>query len=333
MSIFDEFVTKAYEAKSKAPRDTPKYTSAKTKMNALTGKFAQRFAEEGLIFVRKQSELAGIEFYNLTTVNDSDGRILGFMASIKNYTPTACYPVHLSSFILGHSRCFMSRILRNMNATTEPQDSPIYSDTDSYIINKRVFLRLPAKRLGKKLGQLKPEVNGKIIHVCALAPKTYRFIYVDAETLEVKCQTRCKGISHTPEAYDAFDDCVASNPEEAIEHYEIHQNKEDMSGADIRERKYFFFNQANELMVTDKIPGLAFPKLLTGELRMELLWGGMERNLDYSNLETISIAPTYKTRTIYKTPWWQSNKRIYKSNHGAFDYAYPPGHKDLVPQE
>lgn len=38
-SIFDEFVQGAYDAKSKAERDTPKYTSAKTKMNALTGMY------------------------------------------------------------------------------------------------------------------------------------------------------------------------------------------------------------------------------------------------------------------------------------------------------
>lgn len=46
--IFDEFVMKAYEDKSKQVKDTPLYTCAKTKMNALTGKFAQKFTEEGV---------------------------------------------------------------------------------------------------------------------------------------------------------------------------------------------------------------------------------------------------------------------------------------------
>jgi DNA polymerase type B, organellar and viral len=329
-SIFDEFVREAYAAKSKATKDTPLYTCSKTKMNALTGKFAQKFIEEGLLFVRKQSELEGIDFYNLTSVQDEQGRILGWIASIKNETTTACYPVHLSCFILGHSRCFMSRILRNLGATTDINKSPLYSDTDSWIIKKSVFDTIPKKRVGPKLGQLKSEVDGKIIYFCALAPKTYILMFVVESTLEVKCRVRCKGIPHPVEDYDAFDEWISKMEEKAVDHYNIRASGQDMSGADIKERNYFFTDKEGNLTVTSRIPANAFPEILKGELKMESLFGAMERIFKYGSLQDISIAPTFKSRTIYKTPWWKQGKRIYLEDAGEYDPAYPPGHESLT---
>lgn len=294
----------------------------------ILGKFAQRFAKEGLIFVRQQSELKDIKYSNLTVVEDKNGKVLGFMATTKNETTNSCYPVHLSSFILGWSRVYMSRILRNMKATIDPELSPIYSDTDSYIIPKRAFDNMPKKRIGSKLGQLKSEVSGPIIYLCALAPKTYNFIFVDSTTLEIKTRTRCKGIPHTGEDYNAFEDYIVDEPEEAIQHFEAHLNDEDLTGANIRERNYFVWN-GEEVSVHSLIPSKLFPRLLKKEVIMELLFGAMERQLDYSNIERIRIAPTYKKRTLYKTPWWESGKRIYKENAGEFDYAYAPGHQVL----
>jgi hypothetical protein len=101
-----------------------------------------------------------------------------------------------------------------------------------------------------------------------------------------------------------------------------------MTGADIRERNYFFWD-GQEITIHEKIPSEMFPKILKGEMHMELLFGAMQRELDYSNIDRITIAPTYKKRTLYKTPWWSANKRIYKENAGEFDHAYAPGHQAI----
>jgi hypothetical protein len=330
-SIFDDFVKAAYETKASVSSTHPLYGISKSKMNSLTGKFGQKFTEEGLVFVRDQSELVGIDFYNLTEVMDKDGRILGFIASVKQETETACYPVQLTCFILGHSRCYMSRVLRNMNATTEPSKCPLYSDTDSWIVKEELLRALPAKRVGKKLGQLKSEVDGKIIYFCALAPKTYLIIFVVEETLEVKCRVRCKGIPHPSDDYNAFDHFDSTMQESAVNHYNLHASGSDMTGANIKERNYFFFDKDGQIAeVTSRIPSYMFPRILDGEVSMQLLFGAMERKFNYSNLDQIAIAPTYKARTLYKTPWWESGKRIYLPNAGRYDVAFPPGHKQLA---
>lgn len=337
-SIFDDFVRSAYDIKSapatdEFPANHPLRLLCKSEMNSLTGKFGQRFIAEGLIFVRDQSELAGIDFFNLTEVVDKDGRVLGFIASIKQETDTACYPVQLTCFILGHSRCFMSRILRNMKATTKPKRCPLYSDTDSWIVPHQLMNKLDPKRLGKALGQLKSEVNGKIIYFCALAPKTYIIIFVEEETLEVKCRVRCKGIPHPSDDYDAFDHFDSEMKEDAVKHFNLHASGNDLSGANIKERNYFFVDKDGNLEVTSRIPSYMFPRILDGEVTMQLLFGAMARKFDYSNLDSIAIAPTYKSRTMYKTPWWKSGKRIYLPNSGRFDGAFAPGHEELINEE
>jgi hypothetical protein len=333
-SIFDDFVQAAYKTKAGVGSTHPLYGISKSKMNSLTGKFGQKFTDEGLIFVRDQSELNGVDFYNLTEVVDKDGRVLGFIASTKIETETACYPVQLTCFILGHSRCYMSRVLRNMNATTDPTKSPFYSDTDSWIVKIAEMNALPKKRVGKALGQLKSEVDGKIIYFCALAPKTYVIIFVDEKTFEVKCRVRCKGIPHPGDDYDAFDHFDSSMKKDAIVHHSLHASGSDMTGANIKERNYFFFDKDEKITeVTSRIPSYMFPRILDGEVSMQLLFGAMERKFDYSHLDSIAIAPTYKARTMYKTPWWKSGKRIYPPNSGRFDFALAPGHQLLEAEQ
>lgn len=328
--IFDLFVDQAYQAKRKAEEeknDVNRFCE-KMKMNALTGKFAQKLALESIYFVTKQEELVGKTYHHLTEVMDENGEVIGFMATIPQHFDSTSYPVHLSCFILAWSKVFMSRILRNCDGYRNKLHCPKYGDTDSYILLDEAFQSLPKKRLGKNLGQLKSEIPGKIYQVDTIGPKTYSVRYVEEESLRLYSRTRCKGIPHPEGDYDTYSYYETSDLEAAKKHYQDKKENKDCSYADIKERNYFFFKE-DKVAVCSRIPAMMFTQILKEKITMEVLFGTMHRDFDYANLDDIQIAPGFQIRTLNKNPYWKRNCRIYLPYANSTDLAYPPGHKDL----
>lgn len=94
----------AYEAKSKAEPDTPLYMYSKTKMNALTGKFAQLMSIVRFYIGKTQEELGKINVHNIDTICDEMGKVIAFLGQETIDYEETNYPIHLSAFILAWSK-------------------------------------------------------------------------------------------------------------------------------------------------------------------------------------------------------------------------------------
>lgn len=328
--LFSAFVKPAYEAKAKTPKDTPKYMIIKTKVNALTGKFGQKQCVEKIHIVRDMNELKNISYFNLDTITDSDtGEVLGFCAEERtDYTYTS-YPIHLSCFILGHSRVIMSRIMRNMGSYYNKKLCPYYGDTDSFIVCTEAKNNCPKKRFGKELGQLKSEVEGKIVGIIVIAPKSYNIVYVCERTKKIMTRTRCKGIPHPGEDYEALNEYPSPHHMEIMNMKTDIEKKKFFVSSDIRMTGYII-EEENNIQVSTHIPSRIFPKLLSQEARVTCLYGSMKRQLDLSDMSRISIFPTHLSRELGKTNWWKTGKRLLEDPSNLCSITHPPGHQFFI---
>lgn len=199
--LFTAFILKAYKIKSESPRDTPIYMMAKSMMNDLSGKFAQIMILSKYLLIHPEeintfkSDKKNVT--NLDEIIDATGELLGLLVKLNQIKAFTDFPSHLTAFILGWSKVAMSQMLTALGLQKDATLSPLYGDTDSLIFHVTAWERLAENlKTTKKneLGRLKKEINGKIIACYVMAPKCYCVIYVCAETRQVYCKVRCKGM-------------------------------------------------------------------------------------------------------------------------------------------
>lgn len=224
-SLFQEFVEKTYAIKSAQDSDGPMRACAKALLNGLTGKFGQKNISRNVVILKLGDEIKD-DIVDITTIEDDvTGKLLGYYGFIEKEFETSGFPIELSSWILSLARIYMSKLLRKMKIERglwDPQqdkvtydESPFYSDTDSLILHFRSWSRLHSDLKGNKaLGQLKLEIDGKIISFSCLANKTYSITYIDAKTKRILSITKTKGIPHKGLFYETCRFYTCSEAEE-----------------------------------------------------------------------------------------------------------------------
>lgn len=223
-SIFQEFVEKTYAIKSAQDSDGPMRACAKALLNGLTGKFGQKNIYRNVVILKIGDEIKD-DIVDITSIEDEEGNLIAYYGFIEKEYETSGFPIELSSWILSLARTYMSKLLRKMRIERglwDPKEervtydeSPFYSDTDSLILHIRSWLRLhPDLKGNKALGQLKLEIEGKIIGFCCLANKTYSITYIDEKTKRILSITKTKGIPHKGLFYETCRFYTCSEAEE-----------------------------------------------------------------------------------------------------------------------
>lgn len=324
-NIFDDFVTETYARKKAAKRDTAAYTEAKNVLNSLTGKFGQNLTKFNFHYYNADQEIDR-PLVRMSEIFDEDDETLlgwsGFSEIEADYSP---YPIHLSSWILAHSKVIMSKVMRKMNAYDQTKYAPLYGDTDSLIVHILLYNALPDDMKGdKELGQMKLEIDGKIIAVAVLAPKTYHIVYIDAKTKKIMSITKSKGIPHGGMPYPAFELFPAKDDETKkfvatfMHLKERTSQKNYCTNVDVKKRCYLCFDtETGELIhVCTKIPWDIFEGMVEGKYTVQCIFGGMIRQ--FNNGISLNISPDYKLRTANKSDYWKNKPA---SN---VDCEYPP---------
>lgn len=355
--IFTPYVLKCYESKKNAERDGPIYMLSKLKMNALTGKFGQKNKKnkKKLMLPIEMNGKQEVAFKNALKVIDKYGEDIGYMVTMVDEEELdSSYPIHLSAFILAHSKVFMSKLVREMKIEHEEKNAIVYSDTDSYILHQGNYVNLDKKYKGNELSQLKREVDGKIIATVVVAPKTYMLLYVHEKTKELKVKMRCKGIPHYSGDY-GYHESFPVKGEDLVKF------KSDLMKVWTRKKGEFCQNvifKDNRYIV---IPSSIYPikaefrdeewfskcefirriefrhmlGMIRGELKIDCVYPQMKRKTGSFYIEEIGVAPDYAVRSVFNTLWWDQAEcmRQYPKdvNYDLFPTAYPLGHEKLNP--
>ncbi len=331
--IFNHFIKSAYDRKSKAKSGTPIYTSNKSEMNDLSGKFAQASCDESVHIVTDLDQLDDLKIKKMTEMSDPEsGETLAYLAFEEKQKLFSDYPAQLSCFILGHSKVTMSRLLRKAGLLHDEDLAMIYGDTDAYLMPVAAWEKIPEKMKTTEkleLGTIKVDVPGKIISEATLALKTYQLIYINEKTLQIMCKTRCKGIPHTGLDYPAFNKTLILSNFERMEEIEKRKGGDFTNTdfiVDIKERIYEFKHKDGKRELLNIIPGGYFNEILNKNMTLSVTFGTMKRTFDYTKLSGIYIEPDYSKRDLIMTPWWDSKRRVIIEGSKKYSTAYPPGH-------
>jgi hypothetical protein len=357
--MFKEFVEKTYDIKKNA-QEGSKRAAAKQLLNGLTGKFGQKNVPQNIVIIDSSQEEIDKDITGITQIVDEYGELLGYYGYEEREFYHSPFPIEQSCWILANARIYMSKLLRKMKierAFGEDEygpkydQSPFYSDTDSLILHRESWDRLEDEMKGdKELGQLKLEIDGKIISFICLANKTYSITYIDRKTLRILSITKTKGIPHKgtdPKsgAYNTFD--LYKHEDKEDTRARMHSNFLDLrrnhkipsfvfapESNNITSRAYIFRDATTDdiLHVCYKIPPTFLPKILKRKWKMECVFGGMTRSLKPGGLEYIFIAPETKSRTLCLTDYWSQQKRCHLEEELQVDKyatAYPLGHYRL----
>jgi hypothetical protein len=160
--VFKEYVDTLYPIRKKLKAEgNPEEQTVKLNMNSLYGKFAQRPTPlyESITYKGMTQDLLFKKLkqhYKITLNNDKTFYIL--TKESKKY-PKNSFPI-LSSYVTSYAMIYVYKFLAKYK--------PIYTDTDSFIIN----CELPPELVGLELGQVKLEKSGTIN---VQAPKCYAF--------------------------------------------------------------------------------------------------------------------------------------------------------------
>lgn len=352
-NIFESYVLPTYKRKKDNFKDTPPYTEAKGALNGLTGKFGQHVNLQR-IHVYGPNDVIDVGVHDVTRVVNDKGETVGWYA-VSDVRAAYCpYPIDKSSFILAHSKVIMSQIMKAMYIPREEDDEetaalrkklgaymetdlcPGYGDTDSLMVHRKLWDALPSHMKGDKdLGQLKLEINGKILDYTVLAPKTYNFIYVDEKTKQVLSITKAKGIPHTKAPHDAFglfplDELKVKKANDIYKHLEKRSNiLQSCKEVELRDRFYLIFMDGNLLHSCYIIPPTFIPGILEGEMEVLCLFGGMRRRFECTAESGLYVMPDYNRREYNKNIWWSSCQRQHLKE-GEYPTSLPEGHYLLL---
>jgi len=364
--IFHDFIIKANEQKTNSARDSPAYQTAKNSMNGVTGKFGQKKIDQSKAHITLEEMAAirldpskhplGKRLGQIRTIRNEQNKVVSYLVDIYNQdTNDSPFPIHLSSFILAESKVFMSKLIRRMNIQKDPILTPIYSDTDSYIMHHNGFDRLNQKYVGKLLGQLKKEIDGKILGIVVIAPKTYQIIYVAEEDRKIYCMMRCKGIPHISNEFPYHSDHTIPMDDKEFTRDEIIQKFKHIYNRKSRDpcpnviMKQFYYMEIpiekslvkNEDRDDAWFEGIQFYKrihfeiafrMISGKTKVECLYPQFIRSTHGAMIDDIQVTPDWSVRSVFNNLWWSSPdcNRIYPSftdKHDYYQTAYPIGHQ------
>ncbi len=359
--IFDLYVKNAYDGKKNAERDTPLYTMYKNMLNSVTGKFGQRFRGEEFHIFDVDTPIPFPLSKMSAIMDEENNKVLawsGFSEQKSEYCP---YPIHLSSFILAHSKVIMSKMLRKMGSIQKKNNetkaeklertkggyleidyAPIYGDTDSLFVHRILYDRLPQKYKGDSdLGQMKLEIKGKIIGIIVLAPKTYHYIYIEEKERRIMSTTKSKGIPHGGFPYPAFESYTLNENDSSrhltnFTHLKQRSSRKDFcKNVNIKERCYICRDKRNGeiLDLCSKIGWDKFEGMVKGELTIEAIFGSMVRDFGSAISSRLTISNEYALRTANARDYWSEGaKKVMKSNN-PYPTSLPIGHYILIAQE
>ncbi len=223
--VFSDYITTFYELKKKADLEKNEVmrSIAKLLLNALYGKTLQKAIFSTTVFINNVFDYHDfVHKYNITDwkiLNDNKIMLTG---DSKDREGRITKPCHLGTFVLAYSRKIMLTYMKAVDPTLKSIPFT-YSDTDSLHIFGSAHKKL--KELGyvmdKKdvtLGYLTSDIKdeGLIIHEINLAPKLYKYSYINNKN-EVRdannCVMKAKGIPSRclkSEFYDTLDPKIVS---------------------------------------------------------------------------------------------------------------------------
>jgi hypothetical protein len=328
MELFTEYVDTFIKQKQAAEQDTPKYVTAKLGLNALTGKFGQKRIsnQKMVISINDLPTIKDIPLQSFESIINEDGEIVAYLVQKKDEDDLPSpYPIHLSSTILENSKVIMSQLADEMGMYHDERYTAAYSDTDSYIVHQKAFARLDQKKwVGKNLGQLKLEVNGKIIGIIVIAPKTYMICYICAETLTINLKMRCKGIPHFPRAYDYFfdnqlkGDALEKARKELLHCYNRVPGTEPSEGVVFKKQRYAIIPMEKDIVDSrdrdqewmkdiqfiHRLDWASLEGMITEKIKIDCIYPQMRRKALNHFTTDISIIPDYNTRCVFNQLWW-----------------------------
>lgn len=201
-NVFEKYVRDAFELKKNSKKGTAMYSIAKLLMNALYGKTLQRPITEDFTICNNIDDLNKIR--NRTEITDyyiqeRKGRepLLFVQSKIsaddeKALDRTITKPSHLGSYVLGNSRAIMDSFMFPIGSYHSLENSHFRGDTDSLIIHCS-RLHTVTERIGKNLGDLDFDIDGKIIGFIEICPKAYICSYICNKSAEIKFHIKAKG--------------------------------------------------------------------------------------------------------------------------------------------
>jgi hypothetical protein len=165
-------VDKCWEGRQKYPKSKTdmasnvKNLAYKLTLNSLTGKFGQKTHQTNTCIYssaakyadakmeeRLISHIENMESFDI--LFNEDGTNGAVIMEVQNEKPHPTYPIYLSAQILAHSRVYMSRIYRLLDAYRNPKRAIYYTDTDSLVLHAECLPILQeAGLIGSGLGQL-----------------------------------------------------------------------------------------------------------------------------------------------------------------------------------
>jgi hypothetical protein len=199
--VFKPYIRKFWTEKKASTKGTARYETAKGMGNSLSGKMGQevrtfnvKVRKPGPIDEDTEADQFPIKFVSAEPIIEND-KVLGYITQEPTDEEETQYPSYLSIAILAYSRIAMSKFTHIINGYFDPEETPLYGDTDSLIVSQKGY-ELLKPYIGKELGQLDDELQGgKIVAFTGLALKTYNHVHI-APDGTLWDTTRCKGIPH-----------------------------------------------------------------------------------------------------------------------------------------
>lgn len=297
--IFKNYIEKVFKMKQKAKKDTPQYTISKLLMNALYGKMLQAPIIEKSKVIYSLHELNQLRSTNLIKeirFLNQDSAIVYYETEEKDQCVSK--PSYLGSLILGNSRLVMDKFIDAINGYKDIESSFFRTDTDSMIIHAN---QLPKVKefIGKELGMLDYDIQGRIIAFAEVAPKVYICEYIKQQGdnfYTIGKHIRAKGFSKDDQnklSFKDFENMLFGS--DINEQSELKDSYGNAKGTITRKGDQI------EIKVDDKLKKVGF----------NVNSKQKEKGYSFSNIVSESM-----TRTINKTKW---NKRV-----------RIPGHKHLA---
>eukprot|EP00732_Lithocolla_globosa_P000834 Lithocolla_globosa_v1_NODE_322_length_4485_cov_1721.272460.p2 type:complete len:390 gc:universal NODE_322_length_4485_cov_1721.272460:2476-3645(+) len=303
--IFKDYIEQVFEMKKLAKNKNPvKYQISKLLMNSLYGKMLQKPIVTKKELVRNLAQLNKIRslgtIENLNFINQNLLHV--------TYTPfevdsEVTKPSYIGSLILANSRLWMDKYIDIVNGYHSLDDSFYRTDTDSLIVHSKHLDNLKP-HLGKELGQLDFDIDGKIIRFAEPAPKLYICEYICNKTGEIKKHVKSKGFSR------AHQDKLEWSDYERM----LFGNQEDKDSIDLldsrgrKEGQIDYHDNSVTMIMNDKLKKIGF----------NLNSKQIEKGYSVSN-----IVSENQIRSLNKTVW---NKRVRIEGNNELA-SYPIGYQ------
>lgn len=313
--IFKKFIDKMFKVKeaNKHDKSSALYLAAKNCMNGVSGKFGQKIITKTSKLMKELPNNPEVSWNNLDNpyieTIIQEGQNIGHLmtADRKREELKPSHPTHISVFILAYARRHMSKIMRSINGYRNPDTCLLYTDTDSLILTREAYSKIPQKYLGKELGQLEDEYpNDKIISARFLAPKTYclGILKKTPHGYSLAYKVRCKGIPHIGNTFEVRNlpkpllvsnilNQVAEDPKDlSLRHYVIHDP--DMEPE----------NDPN----AEAIPSLGIPifDLVLREKYAVTAYFGTIKKIKTDKNQLFSLKTVWAHRSLSVNNWWRS---------------------------